>query len=95
MKITKPVIIAGAGPVGCTAALRLAQAGIPVRLLEGLSDLPETLRASTFHPSSLDMIDELGMMDALKAQGLVCRKYQYRDRRTGAIAEFDLDLPAC
>ena len=92
MKITKPVIIAGAGPVGCTAALRLAQAGIPVRLLEGLSDLPETLRASTFHPSSLDMIDELGMMDALKAQGLVCRKYQYRDRRTGAIAEFDLDV---
>ena len=59
-------------------------------LLEGLPDLPETLRASTFHPPSLDMLDELGMAKPLEAQGLVCRKYQYRDRRTGEIAEFDL-----
>ncbi|MFM8844855.1 MAG: FAD-dependent oxidoreductase [Gammaproteobacteria bacterium] len=90
MAINAPVIIAGAGPVGCTAALRLAQAGIPVTLLEGLPDLPETLRASTFHPPSLDMLDELGLAKPLEAQGLVCRKYQYRDRRTGEIAEFDL-----
>ena len=90
MAINAPVIIAGAGPVGCTAALRLARAGIPVTLLEGLPDLPETLRASTFHPPSLDMLDELGMAKPLEAQGLVCRKYQYRDRRTGEIAEFDL-----
>ncbi len=92
MSITEPVIIAGAGPVGCTAALRLAQAGIPVMLLEGLSDLPETLRASTFHPPSIDMIDELGLAERLIEQGLVCRHYQYRDRRTGEIAEFDLDV---
>lgn len=92
MSITEPVIIAGAGPVGCTAALRLAQAGIPVMLLEGLSALPETLRASTFHPPSIDMIDELGLADQLIQQGLVCRHYQYRDRRSGEIAEFDLEL---
>ena len=90
MAITAPVIIAGAGPVGCTAALRLAQAGIPVVLLEGLAALPETLRASTFHPPTLDMLDELGMTQPLEAQGLVCPQYQYRDRRTGEIAEFDL-----
>jgi len=90
-KLTRPVIVSGAGPVGCTAALRLAQAGIPVMLLEALPDLPETLRASTFHPPSLDMLDELGMAKPLQAQGLVCRHYQYRDRRTGDIAEFDLD----
>jgi 3-(3-hydroxy-phenyl)propionate hydroxylase len=90
--LTKPVIIAGAGPVGCVAALRLAQAGIPVRLLEGAKELPETLRASTFHPPSLDMIEQLGLDKALIAQGLVCDKYQYRDRRTGEIAEFDLGV---
>lgn len=92
MSITRPVVIAGAGPVGCTAALRLAQHGIPVVLLEGLAELPETLRASTFHPPSLDMLDELGMQKPLAAQGLVCRHFQYRDRRTGEIAEFDLDI---
>ena len=90
MAITAPVIVAGAGPVGCTAALRLAQAGVPVVLLEGLAALPETLRASTFHPPTLDMLDELGMTQPLQAQGLVCPRYQYRDRRTDEIAEFDL-----
>jgi 3-(3-hydroxy-phenyl)propionate hydroxylase len=90
--VRKPVIIAGAGPVGCTAALRLAQAGIPVVLLEALPDLPETLRASTFHPPSIEMLAELGVVDRLHQQGLVCRYYQYRDRRTGEIAEFDLDV---
>ncbi len=92
MPIDRPVIIAGAGPVGCTAALRLAQAGIRVMLLEALEALPQTLRASTFHPPSLEMIEQLGLIEPLKNQGLVCRYYQYRDRRTGEIAEFDLDV---
>jgi len=92
MPIKQPVIIAGAGPVGCTAALRLVQAGIPVVLLEALDALPDTLRASTFHPPTLDMIEALGLVETLINQGLVCRHYQYRDRRSGAIAEFDLEM---
>lgn len=90
MPLTKPVIIAGAGPVGCVAALRLVQAGIRVILLEGAKELPQTLRASTFHPPSLDMIEELGLVKPLIAQGLICDRYQYRDRRTGEVAEFNL-----
>ena len=94
MPITDPVIIAGAGPVGCTLALRLAQGGVPVRLLESLPALPETLRASTFHPPTLDMLERLGMAGPLIAQGLVCPRFQFRDRRTGEIAEFDLGVLA-
>ncbi|MCS6946549.1 MAG: FAD-dependent monooxygenase, partial [Steroidobacteraceae bacterium] len=86
------MIIAGAGPVGCTAALRLAQGGVPVVLLEALPELPMTLRASTFHSPTLDMLDELGITPRLLSAGLVCRYYQYRDRRSGQIAEFDLEL---
>ena len=92
MPISKPVIIAGAGPAGCTAALRLAAAGIRVQLLEAAPELPQTLRASTFHPPSLEMIEQFGLRAPLEAQGLICRKYQYRDRRTGEIAEFDLEV---
>jgi 3-(3-hydroxy-phenyl)propionate hydroxylase len=92
MAIKDPVIVAGAGPVGCTIAIKLAQAGIPVMLLEGLAELPLTLRASTWHPPTLDMMDDLGLSKPLHDQGLVCRYYQHRDRRTGDIAEFDLEL---
>lgn len=90
MQIKKPIIIAGAGPVGCVAALYLAQRGIPVTLLESGTELPKTLRASTWHPPTMDMMEELGIAQAIIDLGLIAERYQYRDRRTGAIAEFNL-----
>ena len=89
-----PVIVAGAGPSGSTLALYLATRGIPVALLEKRVSLPVDLRASTFHPVSLDLIAELdewvigGMLD----KGLRVDRYQYRDRRTGETATFDMSL---
>ena len=53
-------------------------------------DLMLDMRASTFHPPSLDMLDQLGVAPALISQGLVTPKFQYRDRLDGLIAEFDL-----
>ena len=60
------VIIAGAGPVGMVAALKLAQNGVNVTVLEKGKTFPRDLRASTFHPPTLEMLDELGMTDELK-----------------------------
>jgi 3-(3-hydroxy-phenyl)propionate hydroxylase len=85
-----PVIIAGAGPVGCALALMMAQQDVPVILLEKGADLPEDLRASTFHPSSLDLLDSLDITDKLIDVGLKVHDYQYRDRRTNEVAKFHL-----
>lgn len=92
MSDTDRVLIAGAGPVGCTAALYLAQQGIPVTLVEAATTLPLDLRASTFHPPTLDMLDDLGVVDKLIAQGIICPKWQYRDTREGVVAEWDLGV---
>ena len=64
------VIVVGAGPVGSTAAYRLAQNGIDVILLEAHPNCPEDLRASTFHPPSLEMLSEFGIVDDLREIGL-------------------------
>ena len=89
-----PVIVAGAGPAGATLALYLARREVPVLLLEREAALPRDLRASTFHPPSLEMLNELGVAAPMIERGLVVRRYQYRDRRTGEVAEFDMSAIA-
>ena len=86
----KRILIAGMGPAGLVAALILTRAGIPVTLLEAQPDLPTDLRASTFHPPTLDMLAELGLADLLVADGLKAPTYQWRDRSTGNAATFDM-----
>ena len=60
MSSNKRAVVVGAGPVGLTAACLLVRQGIPVTVLEAGSDLSTESRASTFHPPTLDMLDDLG-----------------------------------
>ena len=84
------VIVAGAGPVGTTAAYRLATSGFEVILCEAGADCALDLRASTFHPPTLEMLDELGMAEAIIERGLKAPVYHFRERRSGEVVEFDL-----
>ncbi len=93
MAETDRVVIAGAGPVGLCAALYLATRDIPVLVLEAGDDLAIDLRASTFHPPTLDLLDQFaGIPSELEAQGLRARHWQYRDRQEGAIVTWDMDV---
>lgn len=84
------VLIAGAGPVGLTAALFLVGKGIPVLVVEAGSELSEDMRASTFHPPTLDMLKPSGIADLLIPQGHIARQWQYRQHENGRSVVFDL-----
>ncbi len=88
MAVEERVFVAGAGPVGLAAAANLVRHGVPVTVFEAGETLSEELRASTFHPPTLDMLDEFGAALPLMAQGLVAPRFQYR-LREGVIATFD------
>jgi len=90
----KPVVIAGGGPVGLVTALALARQGVEVVLLEAEQDIPQDLRAGTFHPPTVEMLDALGLGSAMLEQGIKVPEWQIRDRRTGVVAQFDLGLLA-
>lgn len=87
------ILIAGAGPVGMIAGYYLARNGVPVTLFDALPETTPDHRASTVHPSSLDMLAELGMTEAMIAKGLISPIFQFRDRYDDRIvAEFDYGL---
>jgi len=86
------VLIAGAGPVGQVAAGLLQLAGIPVTILEKETRLPEDLRAGTFHPPSLALMEPLGFTDYLMREGIKVPHWQFRDLHDGLVAQFDLGV---
>jgi len=88
------VLIAGAGPVGLTAALNLARSGISTVVLEAGGRIFDDPRAGTIHPPTLEMFATPGVTDVMLARGYIVRNYQYRDRQAGVIADFDLEALA-
>ncbi len=57
--------IAGGGPAGMMLGLLLARAGIDVVVLEKHADFLRDFRGDTIHPSTLEVMDELGLLDEL------------------------------
>ncbi len=88
------IIVVGAGPVGLTAALALNRRGIPITLLAAEPARVMELRGSTFHPPTLDLLDEFEIVSKMIEVGLKAPTWQFRDRETGPVATFDLTLLA-
>jgi len=87
------IIVIGAGPVGLTLSLALAQADVKVCLVEALGDdnfLEQVPRAGTNHPATLEMLDRVGLYAKLEPRGIIAPVVHYRDRQEGKlIAAFD------
>ncbi|GGM94595.1 3-(3-hydroxyphenyl)propionate hydroxylase [Lentzea pudingi] len=63
------VLIAGAGPVGLTAALQLTRWGISVRLVDAAHGPATTSRALGMHARSLEICDHLGILGDIAPHG--------------------------
>jgi 3-(3-hydroxy-phenyl)propionate hydroxylase len=87
---SRNIVVVGAGPVGTVAALACARLGHRVTLLEAEQRVNDAPRASTTQPPTLEIIEELGLIDEYIAKGLVSPTFQFWDRPTmRLIAEFD------
>ena len=63
MPETTTCAIVGGGPAGMVLGLLLARAGVEVTLLEKHADFLRDFRGDTVHPSTLTLIDDLGLWD--------------------------------
>ena len=57
--------VVGGGPAGAVLSLLLARKGIPVMLLEAHKDFDRVFRGDTLHPSTMELMDGLGLADSL------------------------------
>jgi 3-(3-hydroxy-phenyl)propionate hydroxylase len=90
-KANTRVVIVGAGPVGMVCALALNHRGIAVTVFEQEAAPVEDQRAASLHPSTLEMLDDLGVTEKIIPLGLVSSAYRFHDRVSQAVvAEFDL-----
>jgi 2-polyprenyl-6-methoxyphenol hydroxylase-like FAD-dependent oxidoreductase len=61
--ITTQCCIAGGGPAGMMLGFLLARAGVDVVVLEKHADFFRDFRGDTIHPSTLELMHELGLLD--------------------------------
>ena len=66
----RPVAIVGAGPVGLSLAIDLAQRGIPVTVLDNDNRLSTGSRAICFAKRTLEVFDRLGVGERMVAKGV-------------------------
>ena len=73
--------VAGGGPAGMMLGFLLARAGVDVVVLEKHADFLRDFRGDTVHPSTLDVIGELGLLDEF-----LTRPHQEVRELTGVIS---------
>ena len=87
----QPVIVVGAGPVGCTAALLLADSGIPVTLLERHAQPHPLPRAVHLDDEVARVLGRLGVSEGFLARSRPGSGLRLLDARHRVMAEFSRD----
>jgi 3-(3-hydroxy-phenyl)propionate hydroxylase len=90
MASQRPILIAGAGPVGVITALALTRHGFDVEVFEAEQQVNDNPRAATTHAATLEILDDLGLVDEVTRRGLIEPKFRIWDRASRElIVEFD------
>jgi 2-polyprenyl-6-methoxyphenol hydroxylase-like FAD-dependent oxidoreductase len=89
-EVTRCVIVGG-GPAGMMTGLLLARCGVEVTVLEKHADFLRDFRGDTVHPSTLNLLDELGLgarFDALTHSELSAVGFPLEDGSMMTLADF-------
>lgn len=79
----------GAGPTGLTAAIALRMRGVDVRVVDAAAEGANTSRAAVIHPRTLEVLEPLGVVEAITGRAIRVPRFDIRDG-TRTVAHLDL-----
>ena len=82
------VLVVGAGPTGLTLAYDLARRGVAVRVIDRVPEFPHGSRGKGLSPRSLEVFDDLGVIDRLLRLGVTHLPHR-RYRGAEVLSEID------
>lgn len=92
---SETILIVGAGPVGLSLATALVAAGQRVEIFEQGHALAPEIRASTFHPATMEKMAAWGVIEAVLEKGYRVDRLQFWDRpERRIVGDFDYGLIA-
>ncbi|WP_431897138.1 FAD-dependent oxidoreductase [Nonomuraea sp. bgisy101] len=80
MSSTTDVLVVGAGPTGLAVAVSLAQQGFDVTVADDQAEGDNTSRAAVVHARTLEVLEPLGVTEAMTARGIHSPRFTIRDR---------------
>lgn len=86
------VVVAGAGPVGLVVALKLARAGIRVVVVDGEPEIIRAPRAIVYHCPTVEALDRLGLLEDLRAVGVIKQDYMWRTIDGEVLCRLDMSV---
>ncbi|MGZ8176536.1 FAD-dependent oxidoreductase [Williamsia sp. SKLECPSW1] len=75
----RTALVVGAGPAGLTAAIALLLHGLDVRIVDAATEGANTSRAAVIHPRTLEVLEPLGVVEAIGDRALRVPRFDIRD----------------
>ena len=89
VSVGRRVLVVGAGPAGVVTAFGLAKEGAEVTIVEREPDVVASPRASVYLASTLQVLEELGLLQEALSIGAVGYEFNMRFKLTGRIGRMD------
>lgn len=89
--MTLPILIVGAGPVGLSAAVALAQQQVPIRIVDQLPQRINQSRAAILHARTLELLERLGVVRPFLETGIRAHGVHVLDQDGHTILRNNLD----